>query len=509
MAVVHDASLNHPAWSRWVQEEGLDLRQIREEVAKSWQRCRTYRMNPLQDSGGGLPHEKLQERLDHKRPLVTTALPFLNDLYAFAKSSGFQITLTDESGVVLEVMGDRDVLQRTSAVQLSPGGDWSETARGTNAIGTAIVERKPLQINAWEHYCRAYHFLTCSASPIFDGSGTMVGVLDMSGDYNTAANPHTLGMVVAAVSTIENHLRLRGVTEQLRRTRRYTTALLENASDGLVVLNRYGVVLETNPRAASLLGIDPLWVKGRHLASLPNVGPTLLSLLADEGGRSEGEVFLESRGKRMYASASLSQNDDGELIGGVIVLREIRRRPCRFALTAHSGQPAFAEIVGESPALVTLKRWARAAAASSSAILITGEPGTGKKLFARAIHKASARSERSLSRSIARLRGKSPWKPNCSETGQENFSGRNTGRKAASWKRPAEARCFWIMWMNCGRRPRKGCCGRCGKRPIAPAAPGRLRPRCASWPPPRRTCTPRCGGEASATSCTIGSTCSK
>jgi formate hydrogenlyase transcriptional activator len=56
----------------------------------------------------------------------------------------------------------------------------------------------------------------------------------------------------------------------------------------------------------------------------------------------------------------------------------------------------FEEIVGASPALATVLSRVSKVAGSDSTVLITGETGTGKELFARAIHRRSRRSSRAF-----------------------------------------------------------------------------------------------------------------
>ena len=201
-------------WRQYVDEDRLDIELVRPDVANSWQRCRHLKLDPLQEPQGSVNLIELKGHLDRRRNLVNLSRPFMESLYAFVRGSGFQVVLTDETGILLEVLGDKEVLANTQRIQLCQGGDWSETVRGTNAIGTAIVEKKPVQVYAWEHYCQVNHFLTCSACPIFDVAGTLQGVLDMSGDYRFA-NAHTLGMVVAAVNAIESQLRLQKATHEL------------------------------------------------------------------------------------------------------------------------------------------------------------------------------------------------------------------------------------------------------------------------------------------------------
>lgn len=158
-------------WDLFVEDDILDLQQLRPEVANSWQRCRSLNVNPYSDAQCVISLPELRERLYNKQQLLKVARPFMDNLYNFVKGSGFQVVLTDEHGYLLEVLGDNDIVSRTKQVLLCPGGNWSESAKGTNAIGTAVVEKRPVQIYAWEHYCKPHHFLTCSASPIFDPDG--------------------------------------------------------------------------------------------------------------------------------------------------------------------------------------------------------------------------------------------------------------------------------------------------------------------------------------------------
>ncbi len=256
------------AWSSYIDEDRLDLQTVRQAVATSWARCRALEIDPYGTVNLPTPQLELRERLHRRCHLVKIALPFMQNLYNFVKGSGFQVILADEEGYLLEVVGDPDILAKTRQVQLSPGGNWAEESKGTNAIGTAIVERKPVQIHAWEHYCQANHFLTCSAAPIFDPEGRLLGALDITGDYRFA-NAHTLGMVVAAVNAIENQLRLQKTTASLYVAYRYSNTLLESMSDGLVSINTGGIITELNSTGGRILGIHPNTAKGRHINDVP------------------------------------------------------------------------------------------------------------------------------------------------------------------------------------------------------------------------------------------------
>ena len=378
----------HEAWSRFIEGVEADLELVRPQVVSSWERCRELRVNPFEDQESAINQIELRERLYRKQRLINVARPSMDNLYNFVRGSGFQVVLTDEHGFLLEVLGDNDIVSRTEQVHLCPGGNWSEAAKGTNAIGTAIVERKPVQIHAWEHYCRAHHFLTCSAAPIYDPEGELIGVLDISGDYHYA-NAHTLGMVVAAVNAIENQLRLQKATEKLYMAYRYSNTLLDSMSDGLISIDNHGVVTEINARGGQIFGVNPAQVKGRHVSQIFPARPPVLQVVYDGIGYEDKEIVLDRTGRKIKSSASLLRDDAGVVIGAVAVFRPIGSvaPPRALPQVAYT----FDEIVGCSSAIRAAKEWSIRAAASPSTVLIHGESGTGKELFAQAIHNASER----------------------------------------------------------------------------------------------------------------------
>src|SRR5512136_899020 len=194
--VIH---LVEEAWNRYVEKDELDIQKLRPEVASSWQRCHNLKVDPFCHADPEIKGQELKERLRLANHLVTIARPYMHNLYNYVKGSGFQVVLSDKDGFLLEAIGDPEIIKKTRQIQLCPGGNWSEAIKGTNAIGTCLVEGKPLQIFAREHFCQTNHFLTCLASPIFNPDGILLGAIDITGDYK-AHNPHTLALVVAAVN---------------------------------------------------------------------------------------------------------------------------------------------------------------------------------------------------------------------------------------------------------------------------------------------------------------------
>jgi transcriptional regulator with PAS, ATPase and Fis domain len=277
-------------------------------------------------------------------------------------------------------------------VHLSAGADWSESRKGTNAIGTAIVERAPVRVHAWEHFCAENQFLTCSAAPIADPDGNLVGVIDISGDFRDA-NPHTLGIVMAAVRAIENQLRLEQAMNRLTAVSRWSHALVQGYTDGLVAVDNDGVVAEINARGGEILGIDATLALGNRFNQVYRGEVPILEVIRTGREYRNQEIILDRSGRRVQSSGSLLRDENGSIVGAVAFLRElqvpltVRKTPVFF-----SRRYQFEDIIGDSLAMQTAREWASLAATCNSTVLILGDSGTGKELFANAIHYASARN---------------------------------------------------------------------------------------------------------------------
>src|SRR6266849_723719 len=155
-------------------------------ILESWQRCRALDVNP------GRRYAPLavarETQLYHLREvnelLIRARRSAMSHLTDFLAGSGYVIVLCDVNGCLLDVIGDVAIRRRLARIDFFPGGDSSEAAAGTNAIGTALADGHIVQLMAAEHYCDGWQDLTCTATPIRHPlTNEIVGVLDVTGDY--------------------------------------------------------------------------------------------------------------------------------------------------------------------------------------------------------------------------------------------------------------------------------------------------------------------------------------
>jgi len=105
------------------------------------------------------------------------------------------------------------------------------------------------------------------------------------------------------------------------------------------------------------------------------------------------EIVVSPSGRRAQSSASLLRDEAGSIVGAVAFLREQQSQQApRKTPVFFSPRYQFDDIVGSSVAMQTAKDWAALASTCTSTVLILGDSGTGKELFANAIHHASTRS---------------------------------------------------------------------------------------------------------------------
>lgn len=150
----------------------------------------------------------LQERIEKNKDLILAAEPYISHLYSFVRGTNFFAILTDSEGCILSVLGDELILAEAYRLRMIPGAFMDERNIGTNAMSLALSEKTPVQVSGKEHFINAYHKWTCSAAPIKDYQGNIIGVIDLTG-YSENVHPHTLGMVVAAANAIERIVELK------------------------------------------------------------------------------------------------------------------------------------------------------------------------------------------------------------------------------------------------------------------------------------------------------------
>ncbi len=369
----------------------IDFKSI---IERSHERCKIFGIDKgMERPQNILTGKKLQDILDKNDDLIKIALPFMKLLYKFFKGSGFIIDIADKNGYILSIVGDDDVIALATDMGMTVGTDMSEKSCGTNSIGTGLHEKCPFQLAQNQHFIDIYHLWTCSSSPIRDTEGTIIGCLNLTGIYNLV-HPHTLGLVFAAVESIENELRIRRSKEELSQMHQYNNTIVNSIDFGILSIDSKGYVQSANNKCLEIFSLSENKIIGKKADGIIGNWKEIFSSIEKDDTYSNIEfVYLNgNRKKRFNLNAYPIKNSLGKISGMVMMLKDIEN--VYKLVNKYSGKNAyytFDDIVGKSPQIKEVIDYSKTIANTPSTVLIQGESGTGKEVLAQSIHNSSSR----------------------------------------------------------------------------------------------------------------------
>lgn len=156
-----------------------------------------------------------------------------------------RLIFADSTGSILHSSGCRSFGSKASRLMLEPGACWEEAAMGTNAIGTALFRQADMQVLGAQHFLQANHGISCSASPVFDPHGQLLGVLDISSDRSRHGQSMMLGARLLALC-VENALIADQADTYWLLNLAAVGVHMQQPWSGLVALNEAGQVIGAN-----------------------------------------------------------------------------------------------------------------------------------------------------------------------------------------------------------------------------------------------------------------------
>ncbi len=353
-------------------------------VARSWRRCLEAGLAPVGRLGEvpQLHAQAVQRATERQGELVAHARPVMEYLHSQTRDSGSMVILADDRGIVLQTLGDADFVGRAERVALAPGASWHERHRGTNAIGTALAEGSPVVVHGAEHFLERNGFLTCAAATVTAPDGRLLGVLDISGDQR-GRHPHTFGLVRAAAQMIENRLFDARHGEALRLRFHPLAEGIGTVAEGVVALSDDGWIVGANPAGLALLGLAPADIGATPIARVLQLQP---ADLVDWGRRHGSDALPTQRrgGTRLFVRVEPGRHARRVIVAGA----DHAADPASG--TARERDALAALDTGDTRLQAAIDK-ARRVLDKPIALLLQGESGAGKELFAKACHAAGPR----------------------------------------------------------------------------------------------------------------------
>ncbi|MCU1724059.1 sigma-54-dependent Fis family transcriptional regulator [Pseudomonas sp. 5P_5.1_Bac1] len=352
---------------------------LRAEIDASWRRSLGHGVTGNAGQEVALTSAaSLDLLLANNRPLLDAATAELDYLGA-RQGQDSLIILANADATILTIHGESAVLKRRGLGDISPGTCWSEAARGTNALGTALVEARTVQIDCGEHFLERLSDFSCTSVPIHCPQGELLGVLDLTRQGPLGRLPDRTALLALAVSQIESRLFKSSFPEQIVLAFHSRRQYLKSCWQGLLAVSLDGHILAASNQACQLLRSDRASLIGQRCDGL--LGMRLEQWLAR---LQPGQVdsVETAKGAFYYKTLQVPQRPLAVSVPALVarVAPAVSTTPSLEALGA--GNSRFARAL----------RMARQGLANDLPVVLLGETGSGKEVVARALHQESARA---------------------------------------------------------------------------------------------------------------------
>jgi PAS domain-containing protein len=288
------------------------VRGVRPEVATSWYRCREqYRVDP---SLSQAPAASAQDEYSSDHPLEHEIVfaqlgGAAASIASEVESLGGVVAVTDGTGRILTVQGDKRTLSRARDANMAPWSCWSEWATGTNGMGTALEAPGPVLISGPEHWCRGFHEWVCAGVAVRDAvTHDPVAVLDVS-TWRANLPAEAAGWLSKAVGGARAILRQRAHDGGAELAAAFTS-IRAHSGQGLAAVDANGKVVIADEAASLFLGVP---------ARVPAMDPAV---------RWQPSLDFRQLARHAVKQAHL----DHGWVGSTQIVTELSGEPCLISL---------------------------------------------------------------------------------------------------------------------------------------------------------------------------------
>lgn len=340
-------------------------------IENSWRRCLiSHKLDPARQ---GPPKTLTETEVRHvAEPMEETIrllTPELDDLARVLRDAGYCVNFADANATMLfsRLPGEADA-KMFMDWKIYTGSNFAETFEGTNGLGTALAEQKPILVHRDEHFRAQWHMFSCAVAPLFDQAGRLAGAVNITScreDLERTA--HQLALAV----TMEATRRMEGAIFRDHFRNAWIATVPDNGGSGLLAYDDDRRIVGACRSARALLGLtDGLIASGIDLSRYINLDhPRNMDELV-ELRRADGRPLGQSQiaPPRRARSSTLRRNASVDRLD------------------------ALHRLAGRDPGLVKSVKRLRSIGDHNLPVLLHGETGVGKDVFARAIHAASNRA---------------------------------------------------------------------------------------------------------------------
>ncbi|MGB4439088.1 MAG: sigma 54-interacting transcriptional regulator [Sedimentibacter sp.] len=360
---------------------------VRADILNSWQRCRKMGVDYMSGKGTEVADAVLEESISKKRELISLSRPIMENVFEMVKNTNYSVVLTDEKGIIIDLIINNDIKDFHSNLNFVRGSLWDEKSVGTNAIGTCLADDMPIQVIGPEHYCEYHHQWTCSAAPIHNSKGEIIGSFDISGRAEDV-QAHTYAIAVSSANCIEKQLI---IAESYNLMDTTFDAILS----GIMIIDNNLKVMRINNMIRDLFHMEEKDILNIEISKLFRGIDIENNIFVNKNKMNFSDITIFIDNKKIECSLNISPIIVGdEVTGAVLVMREAKQvRKEVSKLAGFKANYTFDSIITTDNRMNELINTAKKISKTNCSVLIEGESGTGKELYAQSIHNESNRSD--------------------------------------------------------------------------------------------------------------------
>ena len=350
------------------------------EVVQSWLRCiNEYSLDPEHKGQARIVSEAvLREHQQEAEDLLSIARFGMEDLYRRVDSMGYVLLLTDAKGVTVDFIGDEKVDRQLKRAGLYIGSEWDERSAGTCGVGACLTSGEAVIIHQTDHFDMAHTPLSCTAAPIYDVKGKLMGALDVS-------------LLMSPGEKYSQALTLEALKSCVRRIE-LANLMVSRKTDWILRLSQASEFLGVDPSSAISIAADGTisgLTHGAHRMIAKTLGANWKS---NEGyiGKPFEDIFdFDFNDLPCLVRAETPGEQAIEMRDGTVLFAN-GQAPVKQKTnvkTKTATQP-FSQLHGGDPAIEKLIAKASRIVDKEISIILEGETGVGKEFVAKTLHKA-------------------------------------------------------------------------------------------------------------------------
>lgn len=397
-----------------------------EIVLQSWNRClKQYRLHPDEPRQPTfLDRPVLEEKLVRHADIIECARYEMTTLYQQLADAESAVVLTDTEGTIIHMVSSPEFAADMAPLGLRVGGQWGENVAGTNGMGTCLAAGGPVSIRREDHFFSQFTQLTCSAVPVYNPAGELAGALDVT-SRSTMLQQHLLVLLGMTARMVENRLIDRLFSDAHPLHFHSRPEFVYTLHEGKLAVAADGHILAANRSALFQLGLQTVAeVRERHIEDF------FQSSLEDMLQRSLSAsyhpvvIYRANAALRFFAVARQPAGDTaatarpglarasvlraGAGVDAGLTVGRVEAPPLSMPSSMSASVPSRASRpqaglaasvaargslppghVFKDPQLLHSLETACRVVARETPVLLCGETGCGKEVFAKAVHAAS------------------------------------------------------------------------------------------------------------------------